>query len=290
MPENFRNRPTPNSLVGGFIRTKHNDSPMPLQVEAPRADELTRPDLDAAAARYSESPVRKGGWPKGRSRRTKLAVLGIPAGTLDAGDPAYARCVRLASAYRKARVRELAVVHEYVSTGASALLATAAMALAASRYLYEKAAIGGLENLDILKTASRMADSARQNELAAWELCARESIAKRKASQNNSGVPWIVATDDDSGYAKQKPGPKRGLSQRDQEVQLLALPPVGTPLDGWVRTAKIGVEVTDNAGSIGNGEGARSAGHPRSGGEVTVPSGGTDGTNPEIGAEVPAYR
>src|SRR5512139_1360143 len=121
--------PIENSLVGGFVMTNHNPN-NPLQVEVPPADELARINTDEAAARLAAGPsgTGRGAWPKGRKRRTKLAVLGIPAGALDAGSPTYARCVRLASAYRKTRTRELAVCHGYVSSGASALLASAAMA------------------------------------------------------------------------------------------------------------------------------------------------------------------
>lgn len=231
-----------NSLVGKFIRTRHNDRKAPLQVEPPRAAELSRIDADEAADRLAAGPTgRKRGWPKGKkrlqTRRTKLAVLGIPSGALDAGDPSYARCVRLASAYRKSRAKELAVSHGYVSSGASALLASAAMALSASRYLYEKAASGGDEMGDILKTAAKLADSARQNELAAWELCAREAVARKKFSAISAGTPWMV--EDDSGYAKLKPGPKKRSSD------LPELPPIGSHLDGFIQSAKIEDKVVE---------------------------------------------
>lgn len=237
MANQEKNRGLPEeSLVRGidgatFIKTRHNDRKAPLQVEAPRPDELTRPNLDEAADRLAEGPTGRGGFPKGRKRRTKLAVLGIPAGALDSGDPSYARCVRLAAAYRKCRTRELAVVHGYVSSGASALLASAAMALSASRYLYEKAASGGEETNDLLKTAAKLADSARQNELAAWELCAREAVAKKKATNLNSALPWLLS--DESGNQRMRPGPKKKAEPE------LILPPVGSPLEGWVQSANL---------------------------------------------------
>lgn len=110
------------------------------------------------------------------------------------------------------------------------------MALAASRYLYEQAAKASESQIEYLKTASRLADSARQNELAAWELCAREAVATKKAKQLDAGMPWIVTIDDDSGYQKKKPGPN---SKKAREEEMLALPPVGQPLDGWVQDATI---------------------------------------------------
>lgn len=230
MPEKKIRQPFENSLVGGFVMTHEKDKAYPLRVEVPPADELLRPDADEAATRLAEGPSGsgRGKWPKGRKRRTKLAVLGIPARALEAGDPAYARCVRLASAYRKTRTRELAVCHGYVSSGASALLASASMALAASRYLYEQAATSGENQFEQLKIASRLADSARQNELAAWELCAREAVAKKKMAFATQGTPWLVVDDDTKG----KPGPKR------PEPDLI-LPPVGTSLEGFIQSATL---------------------------------------------------
>lgn len=230
-----------NSLVGGFIGTNH-DQAGPVKVEPIRHDRLSRPNDDEAGARLSDGPSGRGGWPKGRKRRTKLAVLGIPSAALDEGNPAYARCVRLASAYRKSRVRELSISHGYVSSGASALLASASMALASSRYLYEQAAKGCEEQLEYLKVAAKLADSARQNELAAWELCAREAVANKKAQHASAGIPWVVEVDDVSGYQKKKPGPR---SKKAREEEILALPPVGQPLDGWVQSATLNGEVID---------------------------------------------
>jgi hypothetical protein len=163
-----------NSIVGGFIASNDGDGPG-VKVEIIREDRLAKANPDEGAARLAEGPSGRGRnkWPRGRKRRTKLAVMGISSAALDRGDPSYANCVRLASAYRKLRVRELVINHGFVSSGASALLASASMALAASRYLYEQAAEAGEGQIEKLKTAARLADSARQNELAAWELCAR---------------------------------------------------------------------------------------------------------------------
>src|SRR5688500_8430136 len=98
----------PDTLVGGFIHKNVDTLDGPPEVRTTRVDELTKPDFDEAADRLAKGTTGKPrGWPKGkrRVRRGKLAVLGIPSGILDAGNPAYARCIRLASAYRKQRTR-----------------------------------------------------------------------------------------------------------------------------------------------------------------------------------------
>lgn len=205
------------------------------------ADELSRPNIDEGRARLAEGTLgKKRGWPKGKKRgnqlrKTKLAILGIPSSVLDVGNQDYARCVSLASSYRKARVRELYISHGYVSSGATSLLASAALAIAASRYLYEKAALAGDGMLELLKTASRLADSARANELAAFELCARESVAKRKAHMAEAGLPWMVEPEE-----ARKPGPKK-----KEELPAIGLPPLGSDLTSWVQDAITVPEVQD---------------------------------------------
>jgi hypothetical protein len=217
-----------------------------------RPDELGDIDADEAAARLAARATgegRKRGWPKGkpRGRKTKLAVLGIPSGVLAAGNQDYARCVRLASAYRKVRVRELTVNFGYVSSGASALLASAAHALAASRYLYQAAATAsGPDVLELLKSGAKLSDSARQNELAAWELAKREGEARKRLAAFNQGMPWMVPVED-----QRKPGPKKKAE---------GLPPVGTDLTVWVQSAKLDEEDSNDAGTGSGTEGTPSSG------------------------------
>jgi hypothetical protein len=210
--------------MSALIEFRHDGSKARSRLRTKGMSEI---DVDGAATRLAEGTIgKKRGWPKGKPRgntirKTKLAVLGVPSSVLDSGNPAYARCVRLASAYRKVRVRELTISHGYVSSGASALLASAAHALAASRYLYEQAATASPESLlEILKAASRLADSARANELAAWELSAREGLARKKLAAFGSGTPWIVQAKD---------GSKRGRPKKDKDstvVDTIQLPPV----------------------------------------------------------------
>ena len=134
-------------------------------------------------------------------RKTKLAVLGIPSAVLEHGSPEYKRCVRLASQFKKARTKEYLLAHGYVSSGVSALLAASALALSASRFLYEMASglsfqpedKGNISMPQVLKLASSLSDSSRQNELSAWELCAREAVVRRRNDANNQEAPWITS-------------------------------------------------------------------------------------------------
>lgn len=151
-----------------------------------------------------------------RKRRTKLAIMGLGSDLLAKGDPRYRQCMELADKYRRARTKELAAIHGYVSSGVSALLATGSLALAASRFLYEKAAESG--EVDLMRKAAAMADSARQAELAAWELAAREGMVKKKLDANLVAAPWVI-TD-----GKARPGRKTN-AERLQQDSLPRLPP-----------------------------------------------------------------
>ncbi len=154
-----------------------------------------------------------------KARQTKLAVLGIPCAVLEKGSPAYARTVKLAQAFKKVRQRELFNAHGYVSSGVAALLAASSLALSASRFLYELAAntpISAAERGDItmpqiLKLASSLSDSARQNELSAWELCAREAIIYKRNLNDNVQVPWM-SQEKANGEVKRGPGRPRKVS------------------------------------------------------------------------------
>jgi hypothetical protein len=160
------------------LRNGHGNGAGVPRVEVLPPDELPAVDAHDTAAKLAERQRRGRPFEQGNrasaGRKPKLALLGVPA---DATDPRYALALRRASRYRKRRCSELAVAHGYVSAGASSLIASAALALSASRFLYEIAAETG--DAATLKQASALANDARQNELAAWELAARESGARK---------------------------------------------------------------------------------------------------------------
>lgn len=181
MPRGVKKGENETTINGGFIMN-HHGTPSP---------EVVRPDEMGQAATVATEAPHPRPWTKlPRNRKTKLAVLGIGKELLDKGDPRYARALSQAAKYRRARANELAVMHGFVSSGANALLSTASLALAASRFLYEKFAEQP-ENFSLLKQASQLADSARQAELAAWEMSAREGMVKRKLDSADSGMPWL---------------------------------------------------------------------------------------------------
>jgi hypothetical protein len=226
------NKSNDGTFHGGFVRNRGEGRG--VRVAKAKASEIPSIDPTSAQERLSalEDPETSFQAAKPlQARKTKLAVLGIPKEALDAGSQEYGRCVKHARSYCKARKKEFYVAHGYVSSGVSALLAAASLALSGSRYLYEVAARTSLQPEDrgqlgqaqLIKLASSLSDSARQNELSAWELCAREAVVRKRNDQNNQALPWLTQTA--SSAVSPSGEVKRGRG-RPRKVQLLnGLPP-----------------------------------------------------------------
>ncbi len=159
-----------------------------------------------------------------RGRKTKLAAFGLSPSVIKAGDQSYAACLDQANKYRKQRMKELAQLHGHCSAGVGALLASASLALAASRFLYQDAAKDG--DAGTLKQAAQLADSARQSELAAYELASKEGVLKRRTAAADAGQPWLLAKD---GEAKGKGGRKSNLERWKAEQDI----PVPAIVESW---------------------------------------------------------
>ena len=105
----------------------------------------------------------------GRSRRARTALAHTLAVTTD--DPDWRRYLGQADAFRRAQVRLLSatVGGGMCGPAPAALVASAALALAASRLSYSRG--------DFVQGA-RLAAEVRQHLLGAHELCAREAAAR----------------------------------------------------------------------------------------------------------------
>ena len=200
-----------NELAGGFLRVAHGGTTrrnITVRVDADRLPEAEAVELP------------KG---HGKGRKTKLAAFGLNPTIIREGDPAYAAAIKQANKYRKIRMKELQQLHGHVSAGAGALLASASLALAASRFLYERYA-NDMENgggdTSTLKQASSLADSARAAELAAWELSAREGVLKRRQEASLTGMPWL--TQERSGAGRKSNLERQATAQLEDGVVTLS--------------------------------------------------------------------
>lgn len=123
-----------------------------------------------------------------RAQKTRPGPLGSLG--YEKTDPAYSSFLRWGRRYASHRREELARAHGgEISAGVGAMVESAGLALAASRFLHAK----GSETCDpeLLKRASALANDARQHELAAWELAARECAARPKTAVDPL-AKWMV--------------------------------------------------------------------------------------------------
>jgi hypothetical protein len=167
---------------------------------AARADELPHANPAGTAAGAAERSRRGKPFTKGNTaaagRKPTLALLGVAA---DIASPANRSALAKADRLRRRRCAELHQAHGYVSAGVAAIVASAELALAASRVLYAQAFASS--DPATFKLAAQLADSHRQNELAGWELVAREGAARAEAERTGRAKgrplpPWLIADDE----------------------------------------------------------------------------------------------
>jgi len=189
------------------LRTGHGNGAGVPRVEVLPADEL--PDGVPAAAspapprddagRLLRGPgttefARRGGKAAKESRQlARLLGLWEPGET-----HTFQPYSKLAREWRDAHLAQLAatVGGGEVGPGPASIVSTAALQLAASRWLHDEGARQA--NPKLLLDASRLADSSRQNLLAAHELCAKEAAARPAPTDPNKDVAETFARKPDS--------------------------------------------------------------------------------------------
>jgi len=178
------------------LRTGHGTGGGVPRVEVLPADELPAGVPDVAR---QESPTdrREGGkfapgnslarlGGRARKGKTRLAermgLARLPEGS------AFKPYKAAAVSFRRAQCAELArsVGGGMCGPGPSSMIATAAMQLAWSRFLSDKAGESG--DADTALKASKLANDSRQNLLAAHELCAKEARARMGQGSDPAGL------------------------------------------------------------------------------------------------------
>ena len=155
--------------------------PAPTRQDAARSDDGTfQPgpgtrELAAAAGRASA---------EARRFRRLLGLRELSE------DHPYAGYLRLAREHRDEHSASIAttVGGGQLSPGVSSIIASASLALAASRYLYDLGAEHG--DAKLLGQAARLADQSRTSLLTAHELAAREAQAR---PTKPADLPWFTS-------------------------------------------------------------------------------------------------
>lgn len=188
------------------LRTGHGNGRGQPRIEVLPADELPRgvqaPPLESAGherradgtfAPGARTMQAAGG--RATAGKSRLAArLGLAALPDDAKLRPY---MGAAATFRRVQCAELArtVGGGVCGPAPSALVASAALQTAWSRYLSDRAAVDG--DAELALKASRLAADARQSLLAAHELCAREGEARRK-SQRGARRSWALPEGEDA--------------------------------------------------------------------------------------------
>ena len=173
-----------------------------LVTERPPLDEETPLNADDTSRGLAEASRRGRPFTKDNlaaaNRKPVLALLGV---SLASADPRCTLALRRANRLRQRRVRELTVQHGgYLGAGPCSMLGSAARALAASTVLYALAAEALAEGrtkdaAELFKDSAKLADSARQQELTAVALAAREGEARTKRGPGDADAltRWMGA-------------------------------------------------------------------------------------------------
>jgi hypothetical protein len=162
----------------------------PVVAETLKANRLPKLNADdtvegLALAKKRGRPFQRGNRAASGRRPALASASGIP---LVSKDPEYQKHLRWARAWRKKRVSELSIMHGgYLSSGVCAMITSAAIDMAASRYLSVKAAATG--ETEFMLLASKLAQSSKQQELCALEIASRENAARKESMETQPVDP-----------------------------------------------------------------------------------------------------
>lgn len=162
------------------LRTGHGNGAGSPRVEVLPPDE--QPTAQAAGA----DPLATGRDDRKRVRTTAAAraMAKLPRRSRFvpralACDPRFVAHNRRRLEWQRKRMAELQTAHGGVSHGVGAMLNAAAWLYAGGEFAAERAAESG--DIELFKLAAMLTGTARQHELAAWELSAREATTRKPA-------------------------------------------------------------------------------------------------------------
>lgn len=181
------------------LRSGHGHGAGVPRIEVLPADELPVGVPGAArpaaarddAGRFIKGPgtaeLARAGGKAAQEARQLARLLGL---TEVPEDHPFAPYARLAREWRDDHMAQLAetVGGGEVGPGPASIVSTAALQLAASRWLSDLGAQSG--DAKSLLEASKLGNDSRQNLLAAFELCARE--AKARGQRGDVHEPWFM--------------------------------------------------------------------------------------------------
>ena len=165
-----------------FLRTAHGaGADALLRCETPPLDEVPAANATDASQGLALAAARGRPFERGNAagslRKPRMAQAGLD---VPGADPRWRAFEKQGKRYAQRRCRELAILSGgTLGAGPSSMIASAGLALAASRFAYAVGAASG--DIATLKQAAQLADHARQSELTAVALAKLEATARAAA-------------------------------------------------------------------------------------------------------------
>lgn len=153
-----------------------------LKVRTPKAQDLSSVASDASKRAEQLANIPRTG------RRPKITNVGITKRSFRLMGPEGRSHFEQAVKYHSARCQTLYVNFGHVSECVSLMVANSATQNAIARW-YQNRGIE-LEDMALVDKGVKYQNSARQMELSAWEMCAREAKAYRELRDQGGGINW----------------------------------------------------------------------------------------------------
>lgn len=157
-----------------------------LKVRTPKAETLSSVASDASNRAEQLATLPRTG------RRPKITSIGITKRSFRLMGPEGRSHFEMATRYYKSRCQSLYTNFGHVSEAVAVMVANSASQNAIARW-YKNRAIAEEDmgqSGHLIDRAIKYENSARQMELSAWEMCAREAKAYRELRDQGGGINW----------------------------------------------------------------------------------------------------
>lgn len=181
------------------LRSGHGTGTGVPRIEVLPADELQQPDPSPASsptlAWGDMTPEQRHEAAKAWGRRGALVrasrtrLLGSLGLTVLGAEHDFHGYEKAGEAFAEKHVETLGAMFDgHVGEGPASIVMTAAIQLAASRFMYDRGKDKG--DAKLLGEASKLGDASRQNILASYELQAREAAARKAGGNADPLAKW----------------------------------------------------------------------------------------------------
>lgn len=208
MPKEADDRPDINVFATTVGQGETNTGE--LKVRAPKAKDLSSVAHDANKRAEQMAALPRTG------RRPKITSIGVTKRSFRMMGPEGRAHFEQATRYHRARCQTLYTNFGHVSESVALLVSNSATQNAIARWYINR----GIEDGDdhLVDRGIKYQNAARQMELSAWEMCAREAKAFREVRDRQESIPWVDGTPD-TAITPPKPLPEQLVKWREKKAK-----------------------------------------------------------------------